>query len=187
LRGRCHENRNDDQFDNERRNHRFVKPVRNDPDDPSESNHAEQDCNGDKAECKADDEHGDAGEEKASDDRPDGAETSRSNRLPFPKSSGALLFHLISKLYEKTSAIITTNLEFGEWVSVFGDAKMTTAVLDRITHHFSIIETCNSSFRFAQSKITRNQRASTQAKPADDLAIWGNSPAGFAETWVAHS
>src|SRR6266704_2312072 len=84
--------------------------------------------------------------------------------IPFSKDGGQLLFQLCSDLNERVSIIVTTNLRFADWNSIFGDEIMTTAFLDRITHKAHILEFIGESYRFRQRVQMEEQIASSQAR-----------------------
>jgi DNA replication protein DnaC len=72
--------------------------------------------------------------------------------VPFNKAGAELLFEVISRCYERLSIVITSNLPFGEWAEVFGNERMTGALLDRLTHHCHILEINGESFRLRQAR-----------------------------------
>jgi DNA replication protein DnaC len=91
--------------------------------------------------------------------------------VPFDRAGGELLFNVFSERYERRSTLVTSNLSFGEWVQVFGDEKLTTALLDRLAHHSHILTPKGASYR------RRHRDAVAGEAEQDKLASTGASTA----------
>ena len=87
--------------------------------------------------------------------------------VPLSQTGAELLFEIFSQRYERGSTIVTSNLPFDEWTSVFGSERLTGALLDRLTHHVHILEMNGDSYRLNQSK--RRSRRNNADTPKDDL------------------
>ena len=77
--------------------------------------------------------------------------------IPFSKKASELLFSVISNCYEQQSIIVTSNLEFGRWNEVFGDDRLTAALVDRVVHHAYILAFTGKSYRFQQAMTSRKK------------------------------
>lgn len=86
--------------------------------------------------------------------------------VPFDREGGELLFNLLTERYERRSTIVTTNLAFAEWVKVFGgDEKLTTALLDRLAHHATVIATKGKSYRM-RKRVTNDEKSDATDSPS---------------------
>ena len=86
--------------------------------------------------------------------------------MPLSQTGAELLFEVFSQRYERGSTVVTSNLPFDEWTSVFGSERLTGALLDRLTHHVHILEMNGDSYRLNQSK--RRPRPASSDMPADN-------------------
>jgi DNA replication protein DnaC len=86
--------------------------------------------------------------------------------VPLSPSGAELLFEVFSRRYERGSVVVTSNLPFDEWTSVFGSERLTGALLDRLTHHVHILEMNGESYRLKTSRRRQRQQAIPDQLPA---------------------